>query len=225
MRRALVTALAVPVLLLSACGSDEPEVEDATTEQTSEAEETTEEAPATEEPTEEETTDAAPATEEPTDEAPATEEPTDDAAVTEAPGDGGDATEAPGAGGEGEGGADGQAAADRTKEWLVAFVNADESVCDMMLDLDSEGPMVDNQTHYDVCITTLPAQAGEEFTDEQAKLFEIIEVTGADIQGDTAIVDSSNFSELIAPGIGDISFVLKKINGEWYIDLQASNFE
>ena len=43
MRRALVTALAVPVLLLSACGSDEPEVEDVptTTEDSTPAEETT----------------------------------------------------------------------------------------------------------------------------------------------------------------------------------------
>lgn len=226
MRRALVTALAVPVLLLSACGSDEPEVEDATT---SEVEETTEEAPATEEPTEDETTDAAPTTEAPsedtpTTEAPADDAPTDDSEATEAPGDDGESTETPGTGGEVEGGADGQAAADRTKEWLVAFVNADESVCDMMLDLESEGPMADNQTHYDVCVATLPAQASAEFTEEQASIFSAVEITGADVQGDTAVVDKDNFSDIFAAGIGDTSFTLKKIDGEWYVDLNASGF-
>lgn len=216
MRRALVTALAVPVLLLSACGSDEPEVKDAAT---SEAEE----APATEDPSEE------PTDEEPTDDGEATEvltddEPTDEGEATEAPGDGADATQAPGDGGEGEGGAEGQAAADRTKEWLVAFVNADESVCDMMLDLDSEGPMVDNQAHYDVCVATLPSQASAEFTEEQASLFSAVEITGADVQGDTAVVDKDNFSDIFAEGIGDTSFTLKKIDGEWYVDLNASGF-
>ncbi|USQ79548.1 hypothetical protein NF556_18435 [Ornithinimicrobium faecis] len=224
MRRALVTALAVPVLLLSACGSDEPEVEDATTEQTSEAEETTEEAPATEEPAEEETTDAAPTTEEPTEAVPTTEEPTEEAPVTEAPGDGGETTEAPGAGGEGEGGADGQAAADRTKEWLVAFVNAEESVCDMMLDLESTGPMVDNQAHYDICISTFPTQAEGMFgsTPEMAGIIESMEINGADVQGDTAVIDKDNFSPMFAEAFGDEIITLKKIDGEWLVDMNAS---
>ena len=220
MRRALVTALAVPVLLLSACGSDEPEVEDATT---SETEEVTEEAPATEEP-EEETTDAAPTTEEPTDAAPTTEEPAEDSETTEAPGDDAEATQAPGAGGEGEGGAEGQAAADRAKEWLVAFVNAEESVCDMMMDLDSEGPMVDNQAHYDVCVSTFPSQAGELFGDtpELAGIIESMEIKGADVQGDTAVIDKDNFSQLFAEGMGNQVITLQKFDGEWLIDMNES---
>ncbi|WP_154402195.1 hypothetical protein [Ornithinimicrobium cavernae] len=211
-----MTALAVPVLLLSACGGDEPEVEDVTPQET--VEETTD-AEATEEPTDEAAvTEEAPATEEPTTEAPADEEPT-----TEAPADGGEATEAPGAGGgEGEGGADGQAAADRTKEWLVAFVNAEEAVCDMMLDFDGEAPMKDNKAQYDICIDTFPTQASNMFSPEMAGIIESMEIKGADVQGETAVVDKDNFSPMFAEGIGDQVITLKKIDDAWYVDMNES---
>lgn len=223
MRRALVTALAVPVLLLSACGGDEePTVEDATTEE--ESAETTEEAPATEEPSEEETTDAAPTTEEPSEAAPTTEEPTDDAPTTEAPGDGGEATGGPGAGGEGEGGADGQAAADRTKEWLVAFVNGEDATCDLMMDLESVGPMTDNEQHYEVCTSVLVTQASDMFGDspEMASIIGAMEINGADVQGTTAVIDKDNFSPMFAEAFGDEVITLQKVEGEWYVDMNES---
>lgn len=222
MRRALVTALAVPVLLLSACGSDEPTVEEPTVAQTTDAEETTEEAPATEEPEEEETTDAAPTTEAPSEAAPTTEEPSDAAPTTEEPGD--DAGETAPPGGEGEGGAEGQAAADRAKEWLVAFINGEDATCDMMMDLESAGPMADNPEHYEVCTTVLVTQASDMFGDspEMASIIGAMEISGADVQGETAVIDKDNFSPLFAEGMGDEVITLQRVGGEWYVDMNES---
>ncbi|MCK0113669.1 hypothetical protein MWU75_16095 [Ornithinimicrobium sp. F0845] len=211
MRRSLVAALAVPVLLLSACGGDEPTVEDApTTEEATTEEETATEEPTTEEETatEEPTTEEETATEEPTtDAAPTTEEPTEE----ETSGDAG-----------GESSADGQAAADRTKEWLVAFVNGEEAVCDMMLDLDSEGTMKDDETDYPICVATFPSLASEMFDTETAGIIESMEISGADVDGDTAVVNKTHFSELFGAGMGEEVITLKKIDGEWFVDMNAS---
>lgn len=208
MRRALVTVLAVPALLLSACGGDDPEVVDApsTTAEATSAEETTSEEPTTDEATSEEPT---------TDEA--AEETTSEDAAEETTSDDGEGSE-----GETEGGEDGQAAADRTKEWLVAFVNAEEEVCDMMLDLSSEGPMKESETDYDICTETFPTQAAAIFDAETAGIIESMEINGADVDGDTAIVDKDNFSALFAEGMGDDVITLQKIDDEWYVDMNAS---
>lgn len=223
MRRSLVAALAVPVLLLSACGGDdEPTVEDPTTGAQTTEEETSEE------PTEEETTeDEAEVTEEETteDETEATsEEPTeeetteDEAEVTE------EETTEDETGGDagGDTSADSQAAADRTKEWLVAFVNGEEAVCDMMLDLDSEGPMKDDETDYPICVSVFPGMATEMFDSEMAGIIQSMEINGADIDGDTATVSRDHFSALFAEGMGEEVITLKKIDGEWFVDMNAS---
>jgi len=203
MRRALVTALAVPALLLSACGGDDPEVVDApsTTEESTSEEPTTE----AEETTEEPTTEAEETSEEPT---------TEDAAETT----GDDET----SDGEAEGGEDGQAAADLAKEWLVAFVNAEEEVCDLMLDLNSEGPMKDSESDYAICTATFPTQAAAIFDSETAAIIESMQIKGSDVDGDTAVVDKDNFSALFAEGMGDDVITLKKIDGEWYVDMNES---
>ncbi|HLS40687.1 MAG TPA: hypothetical protein VK038_07995 [Ornithinicoccus sp.] len=205
MRRLLVSAVAVPVLLLSACGSDEPEVVEPDT-QTS----TTTPAPADDAETT--TGPAEPAdTEETTSGDAAGETATDDAATTSGP-----------AAGEVEGGEEGQAAADRAKEWLVAFVNGEDAVCDYMLDLSSEGPMTAKQGDYDTCVKVIPAMAGEMFPAEVAGIIELMEITGADVDGDTAVVDRDNFSELFAEGFGDDYITLRKFDGQWYVDMNET---
>lgn len=192
MRRVLVTALAVPVLLLSACGGDDdPEVVEPGTSDTT-----------SEEPAESTTDDAAETTEEP-------DEPTGDAAETTG-------------GGEGQATGEEQAAADRTKQWLVAFVNGDDEVCDYMLDLTSEGPMTESQSDMDTCVKTIPSLAGNMFDAEMAGIIESMEINGATIEGDTAVVGRDNFSEMFGEGIGDQEITLKLIDGEWYVDLQNS---
>lgn len=211
MRRTLVAALAAPLLLLSACGDDAPEVVETptTTEETTadDAAETTEE-PTTEDAT---TDDAAATTEEPTEDAAATDdEPTDDAAATsEGPSD-----EA--------GGAEGQAAADRTKEWLVAFVNGDDKVCDLMMDLSSEGPMKDKESDREICLQIFPDMASGLFDAEMAGIIESMEINGADVDGTTAVVDRDNFSPLFAEGMGENVITLQKVDDEWYVDMEES---
>lgn len=211
MRRALVSALAVPVLLLSACGGEEePEV----VEPSQSAEDTTDDAA-------EETTDAA--AEETTDDAAET---TDDAAM--GGGDAAsetseDATETTGddsAAGEASG--DEQAAADRTKEWFVAFVSGDEKVCDMMLDFvgDPTKPIKDTE-NYETCKTMIPSMVGDMFTPEMVSVIESMEINGATVEGDTATVGKDNFSEMFAEGFGDTEIKLKLIDGEWYVDMNS----
>lgn len=205
MRRLLVTTLAVPALLLSACGSDDPEVVEPTS--------TVESTPTTEAPADDadETTEAAPTTEaETTTED--SETTTDDAAGT---------SEEPGAGGA-EGGAEGQAAADRAKEWLVAFVNGDEAVCDFMMDLDSEAPMNASESDHQFCIEYIPSLAADMFPAEVAGIIEAMEITGAQVDGDTAVVDRDNFSDMFAEGFGDEVITLQRVDGEWYVDMNES---
>ena len=207
MRRALVSMIAVPALLLSACGGDEPEVEESnntaeevqeTEDAPDEAEETTEDAAPTEDDAEETTEDAAPTEDD-------AEETTEDAG---------------GAGGDASG--EGQAAADTTKEWLVAFVNGEDRVCDMMLDLSSEGPMKDSPTDYDICVTMIPSMAGDMFDEETQGIIASMQINGAAVDGDTAVVGKDNFSEMFAAGMGDDVITLKNIDGTWYVDMNES---
>lgn len=208
MRRTLVAALAAPLLLLSACADDAPEVvETPTTADETTADDAT---ATTEEPT---TDDAAATTEEPTteDAAPTTEEPTDDAAATsKAPSD------------DDAGGAEGQAAADRTKEWLVAFVNGEDKVCDLMMDLSSEGPMKDKEADHEICLSIFPDMASELFDAEMAGIIESMEINGAHVDGTTAVVDRDNFSPLFAEGMGANVITLQKVDDEWFVDMEES---
>ncbi len=198
MRRTLMAALAAPALLLAvaACGSDEPGP--AVNEPTSAS--TTEDA--TSETTSEETT-----SEEMTSEETTSEEMTSEETTSE---DDGNA-----AGDEG-------AVADRTEEWLVAFVSGDEAVCDYMLDLSSDGAMKDSDTDYELCKSTIPGMAADMFPQDMVGIIESIEIDGATIDGDTATVGKDNFSETFAEGFGDKEINLKKVDGEWYVDLQNS---
>lgn len=237
MRRALVSVIAVPALLLSACGGDEPEVEESNNNSAEEVQETEDSTDEAEETTEDaaETTEEAEPTE---DEAEETEDAGlggDDAETTEDAGLGGgiggdDAEETEdGSGGEeggdagGDASGEGQAAADVTKEWLVAFVNGEDEVCDMMLDLSSEGPMADNPTDYDICVSVFPGLASEVFTEETARIMEAMEINGATVEGDTATVSKDNFSEMFAAGFGDETIVLKQVHGTWYVDMNESS--
>lgn len=196
MRRFLVTTLAVPALLLSACGSDdEPSVEEPAASESSEP---------TEDVAEETTEDVAEET---------IEEPTEDVA---------DATGEPAADGEVEGGADGEAAAAVTKEFMVALANADPEICGLLMDFTGSGPMSASEEDMSTCEQILPTTLEGMITEEQASIIEVIEVNGADVQGDMATVDKDNFSELFGEGFGDDAIALQKFDGTWYVDLDNS---
>ncbi len=199
MRRFLVTTLAVPALLLSACSSDEePSVEEPAASASSEP---------TEDVAEETTEDVAAETAE------ETAEPTEDIAG---------ATEGPESDGEVEGGAEGQAAAEVTKEFMVALSNADPEICGLLMDFTGSGPMSASEEDMSLCEEILPTTLEGMITEEQASIIELIEVNGADVQGDTATVDKDNFSELFGEGFGDDAIALQKFEGTWFIDLDNS---
>jgi hypothetical protein len=202
MRRALVTTLAVPALLFSACSSDDgPSVEESSNDQADQAQESTQES-----------------TQEPADAEETTEEPAEAQASTQEPAD----TEESTAAGPAEGGAAGKAAAARTKEFMVALVNADPEICQLILDFQGEGPMKDSPEDLQICEEVLPSTLEGLVGEEEAAIIDVIEVNGADVDGDTAIVDSDNFSELFAEGFGDEEITLKRFQKQWYVDLDNS---
>lgn len=201
MRRVLVATLAVPAVLLAACGSDdESSAEEPSSEGSEQAQETTEA---------------------PSDAQQTTTEAPDGQENTQAPADD-EESSAGGAGGGVEGGAAGRAAATRTKEFMVALVNADPEICDLILDFDGEAPMKDSPDDLKICRDVLPSTLEGLVGEEEAAIIDVIEVNGADVDGNTAIVDRDNFSELFAEGFGDEEITLKRVDKEWYVDLDNS---
>lgn len=202
MRRALVSALAVPALILAGCSGDDtgPDASDVPTA----AEEPVVTAP----PADSGQPTSAPAE---ADAATATADPAASTALPE---------------GEVEGGEEGQAAADVAKAFYVAMIDADAKVCDHLLSFsDAEKPMKDHESDYETCQELLPEVLGEDLPEDSAELAAIVEamqIRGADVDGDTAVIDSDNYSELFARTIGQDPITLRKIDGEWYIDLDRS---
>jgi hypothetical protein len=210
MRRALATALAVPALLLTAC-DDGGEVAETPTA-------TTDPAPATEAAP---TTDAAEQTADDsaltTDTAPTTDAPTDDAAVTSA------------APGDVEGGEDGQAAADVAKQFFLASIKALPEACDHLVSFtDPEVPMVEMESDLELCREILPAAMAADVesqglsTEEQVAVLDAMQITGAEVDGDVAVVDRDNLSPLFQDALGDEVITLLRIDDQWYVDLDRS---
>lgn len=204
MRRTLITLLAAPALLLAGCSGEEPAVVEATSPVT---------AP-----------DGAATTTGPSDEAAATDAPADGDSATSAPGDEAAGTAGPD---EVEGGAEGQAAADRAKEFLLALVTADADACGMLLSFsDPDQPMTAIESDLELCETQLPATMkatveAQGLGEEGVGILEAMQITGADVQDDIAVVDKDNYSPLFADAMGDSTITLKKIDGEWYVDIDA----
>ena len=204
MRRALVIAVAIPALALSACSSDNE-----STPSDNAGETTATQAPGDDSAM---TSDTAATT--------ATSAPRGDTA--ESTGDSAQATTGPDAGVEG--GSEGQAAADVTKKFITALSESDPSMCNYMANLQGEGtgPLKDDKELLDICKETIPGQTRGAITEEQAAILGVMEISGADVQGDTAKVDKDNFSDLFAAGFAEQTFVLKKFDGEWFIDTGLS---
>lgn len=204
MRGTLTAAVASAVLLLAACDGD------ATDGTTSGETGTQVVSPTTQAPPPADSDDVA--TTAPVDAAPAT----DEAPATQAPGD--DAV---------MGGAEGQAAAARAKAFLMALVTADPAACDLLLSFsDPERPMATVPSDLELCQAQLPATMeatveAQGLGEDGVAVLESMQIQGADVQGDTAVVGRDNYSPLFAEAMGDSTITLKRIDDEWYVDLDA----
>lgn len=204
MRRPLLTAVVAPLLVtvLAACGGDD----DATT---------------TPEPTAGQT--GAPAPE-------GTDTAADTAGRTAADGEGGTAAPVEGdSAADGvEGGEEGQAAADVAAEFLVALAQARPEACDSLLSFTSaERPMTEVAADHELCVELLPevisAQAeAQGLSEDMAASLEGLVITGAEVDGDTAVVDGDNYPPELAGSMGDLEVRLKKLDERWYVDLEDS---
>ncbi len=208
MRRLLISAVSVPVFALAACGGGEadPQVQEpdsapATSVETQDLAETT-------------TEDMAQTTTE------------DMASETAAAPDDSSATSA---GGEAMGGEEGQAAADRTEEFLVALVNADPKLCETMLNLQSDAPMAESPGDLKLCrqqlIPTLEKEMKGLMTKEQAGMIDGLEINGAMVKGDIATVTKDNYAGSLGQGFANgfnQDVKLQRIDDEWYVDFQKT---
>lgn len=218
------TAAAAAALLLAGCdgGSDSSAPDDP--------------APATVAPDDGSDDDADDATDDDATTAPgAGESEADDqtgAATTQVPGDDAQQTGDPLGGEETEevmGGEEGQAAADRAKEFLMALVAADPEACELLLSFsDPEQPMTAIESDLELCQTQLPATMeatveAQGLGEDGIAVLEAMTITGADVSEDgrTAVVGRDNYSPLFAEAMGDSTITLKNIDDEWYVDLDA----
>lgn len=136
------------------------------------------------------------------------------------------ATQTPGEG-EVMGGEEGQAAADRAKEFLMALVTADAGACELLLSFsDPEQPMTAIPSDLELCQTQLPATMeatveAQGLGEDGIAVLESMQIRGAAVDGDTAVVGRDNYSPLFAEAMGDSTITLQRIDGEWYVDLDA----
>ncbi len=209
MRRLLISAVSVPVFALAACGGDDadPQVQEPDSAPATSA-------PATKDMAETTTEDMAETT---------TEDMTTETSA--APDD----SSATSAGGNAMGGEEGQAAADRTEEFLVALVRADPKLCETMLNLQSDAPMTESPDDLKLCrdelIPTLEKEMEGLMTKEQAGLIEGIEINGAMVEGDTATVNKDNYTGPLGQGFANgfgQDVMLQRIDDEWYVDFQKT---
>lgn len=147
----------------------------------------------------------------------------DDAAASTAPGDAAGATSA--APEDVEGGEQGQAAADRAKEFLVAIVGADPAACAMMLSFsDTSRPMADLPEDLELCEEQLPeimepAIEAQGLGEEGQEIMQAMRITGAEVDGDLAVIDRDNYSSIFSDMMGESTITLQQVDGEWYVDV------
>ncbi|OLT22985.1 hypothetical protein BJF81_12180 [Ornithinimicrobium sp. CNJ-824] len=114
------------------------------------------------------------------------------------------------------------------RQFLVAMVDADAAACDHMISFtDVQTPMVQVEEDYALCTELLPAVLAEEvdaqgLDEDGATLLEALQITGADVDGDTAVVDGDNVSPLFADSLGQETITLTRVEGRWYVDLDRS---
>lgn len=127
-----------------------------------------------------------------------------------------------------EGGEDGQAAADVAQAFVAAMVRADPAACDHMVAFsDVQRPMSEVQEDQELCAELLPVVLAEEvdaqgLDEEGASMLAGMEITGAEVDGDTAVVDRDNVSPLFADSLGEETITLTRIGDRWYVDLDRS---
>lgn len=210
MRRTLTAVVASAALLLAACDGDI--ADDAATGDAGTDAAVAPAATQTDAPVPDDAPDGQDATTAPVDDTAVT----DDAAATQAPGD--DSV---------MGGEEGQAAASRAKEFLMALVTADPEACELLLSFsDPERPMASVPSDLELCQTQLPATMeatveAQGLGEDGIAVLESMQIRGADVQGDTAVVGRDNYSPLFAEAMGDSTITLKRIDDEWYVDLDA----
>ncbi len=210
LRRSSTAALLLaPLLVLGACGDDgSPSVSEPT--QSSPTEEAADE---TETPEETETETETPEETE-------TETETPEETETETPEETETDTEAPETGST-DSAADEEEVATVVETYFDAMGDKDgEAVCELMSNLDNSGPLADQPSMLEGCAEGVASGFGG-LDDAQAEQMRAVEVSGAEIDGDTAVVRPEHLEGSGVDTAAQVELPLIKIDGTWYIDSAA----
>lgn len=120
-------------------------------------------------------------------------------------------------------GSNGQAAADRTEDFMVALVSADPEFCRLLVGAEGDAPMAESPDELRLCEQNVIPRLEGQVSEEEAAVIEVIEIDGATVDGDTARVSAENFGGIFAEGFGDADILLRRFDGQWYVDLQRSD--
>lgn len=115
-----------------------------------------------------------------------------------------------------------QAAADRAKEFLVALANADPQLCELVVNFAGDAPMADSPEEVQICVEEFLPEVKGQMSEQEVAIMELVEIEGAQVNGDTATITADNFSEAFAVGFGDEEILLERLDGEWYVDIDNS---
>ncbi len=118
---------------------------------------------------------------------------------------------------------DGQAAADRTEEFLVAVLTADPGFCQLVVGFTGDAPLAESPDQLQLCEDELIPQLQADVEEQDAGSIETMQVGGASIDGDTARVSSDNFGGPVPEGFRGADIVLRRFNEQWYVDLGQSD--
>jgi hypothetical protein len=82
--------------------------------------------------------------------------------------------------------------------------------------------MSDSPEEMEICEQQLVPTLEGQVTEQEAAIIELVQIDGAQVEGDTATVTGDNFGELFAEGFGEGEIVLLRFDDAWYVDLDNS---
>lgn len=119
------------------------------------------------------------------------------------------------------GSSDEDSAAKAAEDFIHAYADGDEKACDLMTSEDGSKPLKDDQSTYDECKGS--ASQMPQILGESAQKMKDTKITGAEVDGDTATVKKEHIDGPLADEAkDDEGMTLKKIDGDWYVDLSSA---
>lgn len=79
-----------------------------------------------------------------------------------------------------------------------------------------------SRSDLDACRESLAEDVGQDFDELTVALVESLRIHGADVQGDSAVVDADNLTGPTSEGWDDVRIRLTRFEDEWFVDITDS---